>query len=58
MARPYLLLDEALIPDSDQMRTAEAKLAAETDEKKFHEILTTEIRNALNGIADSLTNGN
>ena len=35
-----------------------AQLAAETDEKKVHEILTTEIRNALNGIADSLTNGN
>ena len=33
------------------------QLAAETDEKKVHEILTTEIRNALNGIADSLTNG-
>ena len=35
-----------------------AQLAAETNEKKVHEILTTEIRNALNGIADSLTNGN
>jgi hypothetical protein len=35
-----------------------AQLAAETDEKKVHEILTTEIRIALNGIADSLTNGN
>ena len=35
-----------------------AQLAAETDEKKVHEILTTEIRNALNGIADGLTNVN
>ena len=35
-----------------------AQLAAENDEKKVHEILTMEIRNALNGIADSLTNGN
>ena len=35
-----------------------AQLAAETDQKKVHEILTTEIRNALNGIADGLTNGN
>ena len=35
-----------------------AQLAAETDEKKVYEILTTEIRNALHGIADSLTHGN
>jgi hypothetical protein len=34
-----------------------AQLAAETDEKRVHEILTAEIRNALNGIADNLTNG-
>jgi len=34
-----------------------AQLAAEADEKKVHEILTTEIRNALNGIAGSLLNG-
>ena len=33
-----------------------AQLAAETDEKKVHEILTTELRNALNGIADGLLN--
>jgi hypothetical protein len=33
-----------------------AQLAAETDEKKVHQILTTELRNALNGIADRLLN--
>ena len=33
-----------------------AQLAAETDEKKVHEILTTELRNALNAIADGILN--
>ena len=43
---------------SPLLATDSAAVGGLDDAKKVHEILTTEIRNALNGIADSLTNGN